>query len=727
MPWLLPGAGGSLVAHSRVGIELEVGTTMRWRSSTGLRTGVVGLLAAAFLAGTMPANGATSADVVDHTPGAEHVPPLAAPDPGDAAAVETHTEDIVVSESGRALPSPEAGERTLVSAEVPSIAVVGVTWSELEASGGSDLSLQIRSLEDGSWTDWTDLEVDTDAPDGAERDGSEPMSVLGATRVEVQVSADAGAVPDDAVVHIVDPGETPRDQDVSPLAASAAVDTAAAATGAATTGAPTVFSRADWGADESLRGWRPQLGRVTGAVIHHTAGRNDYSEDEVPAIIRGIYRYHAVSLGWGDIGYNALVDRFGRIWEGRFGGLTHPIIAGHASGVNSTTFGVSVMGEFTTAAVPEPAMDAVAQVTAWKLALHGVPLAGDGVRGDGTLLPGRIVGHRDVGATACPGDAFYARMDDLRDRVAGLYPSMPRPPQPDPASVRLGGSDRYSTSSATSQWVFGRADVVYVATGHDYADALAATPAAALTRSPVLLVRPGSVPAATADELRRLRPSRIVVLGGPAAVSKTTLAELGALAPTVEVVAGLDRFDTSAQMSQGAWSSAGTVFVASGQAAPDALGAAAAAAAGRFPLLLVGRAALPPTVAAELVRLSPSTVVVVGGPTVVSDAVTAAISATVPGATVERVGGADRYATSAMLVERSWADADAVFHATGEDWPDALSASAAAAETEAPVLLVRPTCTPAPVRQLLRIITPAVEYMVGGPAAVDSAATRTGC
>jgi putative cell wall-binding protein len=98
-----------------------------------------------------------------------------------------------------------------------------------------------------------------------------------------------------------------------------------------------------------------------------------------------------------------------------------------------------------------------------------------------------------------------------------------------------------------------------------------------------------------------------------------------------------------------------------------------------------------------------------------------------PEAGIERVGGADRYATSAMLVERLWADTAAVFHATGADWPDALSASSAAAEKDSPVLLVRATCTPASVRQVLRIITPAAEYIVGGASVVAGTASRSDC
>ncbi|NCD21116.1 MAG: hypothetical protein EOL89_14265, partial [Actinobacteria bacterium] len=432
-------------------------------------------------------------------------------------------------------------------------------------------------------------------------------------------------------------------------------------------------------ADETIRTWRPELGEVTGAVIHHTAGRNDYTAEDVPAIIRGIYYYHAVGREWGDIGYNAVVDKFGRIWEGRFGGITHPVIGAHAKGVNSTTFGISLMGDYTEEEVPDVAMRAMAQMTAWKFAIHGITPEGAAVGLEGEELPERVIGHRDVALTACPGDAFYPRMDELRGLVADLYATMPAYAQPDPHSVRLAGPDRFATSAATSQWIFRSPEVVYVATGFEYADALAASPAAALTGSPVLLVRPDGVPEAVAAELERMQPATIRVLGGAAAVSGVALAELGELAETVEVVAGVDRYETAALMSLQSWEEgAETVYLASGQSAPDALGAAAAAAEETAPLLLVKKDGLAEATVAELERLAPNRVVVVGGEVAVGDGVLAEISELLPGATLERVGGVDRYATPALLVERLWDSTSGVFHATGVTWPDALSASSAA-------------------------------------------------
>lgn len=682
-------------------------------------------------------------------PAAAHSSPVVQGDEGAgsvtaAAPMQEHgTQDLDVA----AVP-PTGGadnkDRRLVTASVSDLAVIGVSWeSDRAVAADSEVSVRLRSLERGIWTDWSRLEVES-APSGPdERAGSAPVAVLDASRIEVEVTAPRGALPGDAQVHVVDPGQhagdlsarsltPPADDTVAattPSSSSAVRSTAQAdATAVPTNGVPAVLSRAAWGADETLRGWRPELGRVDGAVIHHTAGRNDYTPEDVPAILRGIYRYHAVTLGWGDIGYNLLVDRFGRIWEGRFGGVTHPIVGGHASGVNPTMLGVAVLGDFTTEPAPRSALLAVAQATAWKFARHGTSPEGPAVGADGVALSDRVVGHRDVGATLCPGDALYAQLGELRGLLREAYRTMPTYPQHTPYPVRLSGADRFGTSVASSQWTFPRASVVFVATGFEYADALAGTPAAALTGSPVLLVRPNEVPDAVVAEITRLRPTTIKVLGGASAISGQSLQQLSRLAPNVEVLAGVDRYATGALISAQHWADGGaqTVYAASGQSPPDALAAAAAAAKDGAPLLLVRRDGLPGPTELELRRLMPQRVIVVGGTSVIDRALERELATVVPTAQVERIAGADRYQTSALLVDRQWGRAPLVFHATGATWPDALSASSAAARANAPLLLLRRDCASKPVRASLQRLAPATEHIIGGPSAVaDRASART--
>ena len=105
--------------------------------------------------------------------------------------------------------------------------------------------------------------------------------------------------------------------------------------------------------------------------MHHTVNSNNYGRHDVPALIRGIYRYHTRYLGWSDIGYNFLVDRFGRIWIGRAGGASRPVRGAHTLGFNSTSAGVAVIGNFELVRPSDAVLDAVAAVAAWKLQPFG--------------------------------------------------------------------------------------------------------------------------------------------------------------------------------------------------------------------------------------------------------------------------------------------------------------------------------------------------------------------
>jgi uncharacterized protein with LGFP repeats len=149
----------------------------------------------------------------------------------------------------------------------------------------------------------------------------------------------------------------------------------------------------------------------------------------VPAIIRAIYRYHAVSRGWGDIGYNVLVDRFGRLWEGRYGGLASTVIGAHAGGFNTGTVGIAMLGDYSRADPTEAMIDAVEAFTAWKFSRFDIDprasttltSAGGGTsrypRGTEVTVP-TVFAHRDVGSTDCPGRLGYARLPEIRAGVA---------------------------------------------------------------------------------------------------------------------------------------------------------------------------------------------------------------------------------------------------------------------------------------------------------------------
>jgi hypothetical protein len=300
------------------------------------------------------------------------------------------------------------------------VAVVGVTWA---GTAGDGASVQYRTFTDGRWGPWRFSEVDQEhGPDGREgaadgvRDGSDPLVVTGAEQIQVRlIGATAAAAPIDPELVVVDPGSSPAD---------VALDRPGSAVAAARR--PYIYTRAQWGADESLRDPAgPSYGSVRAAWVHHTADTNSYTSDQVPAILRGIYAFHVNGRGWSDIGYNFLVDRFGRTWEGRYGGTTRPVIGAHAYGVNSYTFGVSVMGNFDVAAVPAAVTTAVTQLIGWKAQIHEINLLGK-ARITGHTY-NAVSGHRDAAdnSTACPGRYLYAQLPTIRANAAALTRGLP--------------------------------------------------------------------------------------------------------------------------------------------------------------------------------------------------------------------------------------------------------------------------------------------------------------
>ncbi|MCW2867224.1 MAG: N-acetylmuramoyl-L-alanine amidase, family 2, partial [Marmoricola sp.] len=196
---------------------------------------------------------------------------------------------------------------------------------------------------------------------------------------------------------------------------------------------PRIYTRAEWGANESLRDQSsPGYGTVEAGFIHHTVNANNYTADQVPALLRGIYAYHTQSRGWRDIGYNYLVDRFGRIWEGRWGGITKAVLGAHTLGYNEVSFAMSAIGNYDITAPSQAVLDAYARLYAWKLSLYGI-------RADATHLwvkdryLNAINGHRDVGQTACPGRYLYAKIPYIRTLAQKYQDGAPITSDPAPA------------------------------------------------------------------------------------------------------------------------------------------------------------------------------------------------------------------------------------------------------------------------------------------------------
>jgi hypothetical protein len=231
-------------------------------------------------------------------------------------------------------------------------------------------------------------------------------------------------------------------------------------------GSPPLLSRETWGANEAIRRAPPSYAQsLQYAVVHHTAGTNSYTAAQSAAIVRGIEVYHVKGNGWNDIGYNFLVDKYGQVFEGRYGGVDKPVIGAHAEGFNTGSVGVAVLGSYGSAAPPAAARTALANLLAWRLDFaHVDPLSTLTVTSGGNpkfaagvpVVLRAVSGHRDTGPTTCPGAALYAQLGAIARQVGAT--GLPKLYTP---VVRggLGGQVRFSARlSEALPWTVAVAD-----------------------------------------------------------------------------------------------------------------------------------------------------------------------------------------------------------------------------------------------------------------------------
>jgi hypothetical protein len=195
-------------------------------------------------------------------------------------------------------------------------------------------------------------------------------------------------------------------------------------------GSPSIIPRSGWNADETIRRSTPSFASaIRLALVHHTAGANGYTAAQSPAIVRAIELYHVKGNGWNDIGYNFLVDRFGTVFEGRFGGIDRNVVGAHAEGFNTGSVGAAVLGEYSSLAVSAKARDSLARLLAWRLDLAHVDPAStlSFISGGNARFPAglpvflrTVSGHRDTGFTDCPGTALYNLLTTISGEVATI-------------------------------------------------------------------------------------------------------------------------------------------------------------------------------------------------------------------------------------------------------------------------------------------------------------------
>lgn len=346
---------------------------------------------------------------------------------------------------------------THIVREAP-IKMVAFTWER-----PVDVDLKLRAKNpDGKWGPWTVLEQISrgQAPSAKNPVGTEPVWVGDAREVQVAASKDGLAIP---------AAET-QGGDLAQLAVGTAstvvTELATVALNAlkATlispesllglgssllsplTGGPQVVARQAWGADESIRCSQPVYSpQMRGAIVHHTAGSNDYTPQQSAEIVRGIYAYHARSLNWCDIGYNVLIDKYGQIFEGAFGGLDRNVEGTHTGGFNKETLGVSMIGNLEEVPPTAAMVSATGKFLRWRLGKAGLNPAGTATltsegfagtkfaAGTQSNLP-VISGHRDYNSTSCPGVHGYAALTAIRALAGGAPPAPEPTPPADPAA-----------------------------------------------------------------------------------------------------------------------------------------------------------------------------------------------------------------------------------------------------------------------------------------------------
>ncbi|MGC2655685.1 MAG: N-acetylmuramoyl-L-alanine amidase [Mycobacterium sp.] len=381
-------------------------------------------------------------------------------------------------------PAPRAGDVRLD--QQPLIGLTGgVTVREVTSpqqfsmvalTGGdlTDTTARVRAKRgDGSWGPWYEAETvesgPVDGPSGSAHGprGTDPVFVGNTRSVQIVVTRPIGApvtkAPPTTAPATSGLGyrpasvERPLPQNISAVLISppqAPADTQwAPPTAVVTPGQPpSVISRAQWGAEESMRCGNPVYSHgVRAAVIHHTAGSNDYAPQDSAEIVRSIYAYHTRTLGWCDIAYNALVDKYGQVFEGRFGGINKPVEGSHTGGFNRDTWGVAMLGNFDEVPPTPVQLGTVGRLLGWRLSLDGVnpkgtvALASAGgaftrfAGGDTLTLP-TIFTHRDVGNTDCPGNIAYGLIDEIRDIAARFR----EPPGPAEVAAALEGGAIYA-------------------------------------------------------------------------------------------------------------------------------------------------------------------------------------------------------------------------------------------------------------------------------------------
>ncbi len=658
--------------------------------------------------------------------------PVATPAVAKPRPVSPVVEQVSLTASGASSLAADSGSVPTVTheAEQP-FRLVGITWSGREPVGSE---FEVRTRVGGEWGEWVELHQSDDSPDAnseegqqVTRGGTEPLLAPDSDAVQVRVVAGGQALPKDLRVELIDPGSSPADGAITPTPVSSAQ-------AAATT--PAFVSRAQWGADESLRSGSPKyMSTIRAGFVHHTASSNSYwqksgwTQADAAKDIRAIYAYSVNSRGYSDIPYNFLVDQAGRIYEGRAGGVDKAVQSGATGGFNTDTFAIAALGNLDTASPTSGLVQGISRVAAWKLDLfHRDPTgsvtltsSGGGTSkysaGQKATIP-VLAAHRDVGSTACPGRYLFSQLSAIRSAARSLIGAALFNPSFDSGSGVLGSAVARirATSSIPQSWQLRVEDFCAGATVRTWSgDAGAGS---------WLIPWDGKTDSGASAGIGRFRLT--LTASGSGSTSRplqyyyTVLKSAGAslACPNASRSGGSDRWATAVALGREAAPSAKTVVLVSGEQRNLVDGLVVAPLAKKLgaPVLLSANDKLPPAVRSELLSRGATKVYVVG-----------ALQATVLnevralGAAVTQISGADRFATAGLVAEALAPTGTAAVVASGEDASlvDALSAAGPAAASGRPILLTRKNEVPAATKQALTALGTTATSVIGSTGVIS--------
>jgi hypothetical protein len=621
-------------------------------------------------------------------------------------------DDHVHGTLGTLSASPRLKPAVAAKVRISSPAALVAVTADKDFPAGTSIQVRVKEKKHG-WSRWITLHVDPEHgpdPGSAEarraRPGSDPLMTVDAVKAQVRIDTPTGKVPRGTELTLVN-------------APTATADSATGRVSALSVGQPAIITRAQWGADESLRSRAPYYtDQIRAGFVHHTASTSNYSEAQAAAQVRAIYAYHTKSLGHSDIDYNFVVDRFGRLYEGRYGGMDRPVLGGHTAGFNENSFAVVGLGNFETfspaAADMARIKDSIAQLFAWKLGLSGVnPSATVKLVSAGyikaTKYPkGSIAtisatsSHQTVNYTSCPGKYLQAQLPSIRTLASGYSDVVISAPSPPIDAFQSGSRSSVALTAHTTRAVTWTADVLSPCSDTPVRSFSGSTAGAGQIDVTWDLRDSAGNPVLPATYTVRMTGSAadgtpVPPVSGALTITPAPGGQWGPCANASRVV-GANSAATSVLWGRIATPSATTVVLtAPADAGPSAhaagLAAAPLARSLGAPVLLTPGTTLAAEVAAEITARRATEVLVVGGPSVVSDSVVSAVAGL--GASVTRLAGATDAATAAAVAARMPASTSAVLVSPTGSPAHATAGAALAAASGVPILLADGAAIPA--------------------------------